>query len=82
MHFHSRCNVDVVCSSIMSLHMKFRCGLGSPDRQANRRSMESASHLFRFPGLSVAFFFVDYKQTGFPEADPEGSGLFVSKGTR
>lgn len=33
MHFHSRCNVNFICGSIMSLHIKFRCGLRSPDKQ-------------------------------------------------
>lgn len=33
MHFHSRCNVNFICSSILSLHIKFRCGLRSPNRQ-------------------------------------------------
>lgn len=62
MHFHSRCNVNFICSSIMSLHIKFRCGLGGP----NRQRMESASRLFFvFLELSMHFFFFKYKQTMF-----------------
>lgn len=44
MHFHSRCNVNFICSSIMSLHIKFRCGLES----LNRQQLESATHLYCF----------------------------------
>lgn len=51
MHFHSRCNVNFICCSIMSLHNKFRRGPGSP----NRQQMESASHLYSFGTIDALF---------------------------
>lgn len=65
MHFHSRCNVNFICGSIMSLHIKFRCGLRSPDKQQI--------------DIFVVFFellmhSLKSKQTMFSQTDPMETG--------
>lgn len=49
MHFHSRCNVNFICSFIMSLHIKFRCGLG----RLNTQQIDSKWGL---PHICIVFF--------------------------
>lgn len=64
MHFHSRCNVNFICSSILSLHIKFRCGLRSPNRQ---RILPHICFVF----LELLMHSLKSKQTVFPKTDTE-----------
>lgn len=71
MHFHRRCNVNFICSSIMSLHIKFRCGLGSPNRQQidSKWSWAHICIVFFSFFRTIDALFEKSKQTVFPQTD-------------